>query len=143
MANKTLITYGAKVSQVGQMYYSPVAVVPPVTNIPLAPTYCFLARVDAWPNDNDPPAPTQDTKSIKNIFKNMFVVRHITVNDISPVIQRKDWESGAIYDYYDDSVDMFAVDSNGYLLKSFYVKNRYDQVFKCLWNNNEIGRAHV
>lgn len=136
MANKSLITNGAKVSQVEQMYYSPVAVVPPLTQVPLGTMYCFLSRVDPWPNDADPPIPTQDERSLKNVFKNMFVVRQITSNDISPVIERKDWESGAVYDYYNDTVEMFATDSNGYLLKNFYVKNRYDQVFKCLWNNN-------
>jgi hypothetical protein len=31
---------------------------------------------------------------------------------------------------------MFVEDSNGFVSKKFYIKNRYDQVFKCLWNNN-------
>jgi len=136
MANKLLIANGAKVTQVSQVYYSPVAVVPPFTDIPLGTMYCFLSRVDPWPNDLDPPVPTQDVKSLKNTFKNMFAVRRITSNDISPVIERNDWESGTVYDYYNDNVDMFETDSNGYLIKHFYIKNRYDQVFKCLWNVN-------
>jgi hypothetical protein len=136
MANKTLTTSGARVAQVEQLYYSPVAVVPPLTEIPLATLYCFLAKVDPWPDDNNPPAPTQDVKSLKTIFKNIFAARHITTNDISPVIKRINWTSGIMYDYYDDSVDMGELDSNGNLVKTFYVKNKYDQVFKCLWNNN-------
>ena len=143
MANQSLITNGAKVSQVEQVYYSPVAVTPPfiisnntVVNPPLGTLYAFLAKVDPWADDVNPPMPTQDVRSLKKLFKNMFAAKHITVNDISPVIERKDWSSGTVYDYYDDSVDMFATDNNGYLLKSFYIRNRYDQVFKCLWNNN-------
>jgi hypothetical protein len=136
MANKTLIANGAKVSQVEQLYYSPVSVVPPYTDIPLGTMYCFLARVDPWTNDEDPPMPTEDVRSLKQVFKNIFVAKHITSNDISPVIERIDWESGTTYDYYRDDVNMFETDENGYLLKHFYVKNRYDQVFKCLWNNN-------
>lgn len=136
MANKTLIANGAKVSQVEQLYYSPVAVVPPFTNIPLGTLYCFLSKVDPWENDVDPPVPLEDVKSIKQIFKNMFVAKHITSNDISPVLERIDWETGTIYDYYRDDVNMVEMDSNGYLVKKFYIKNRYDQVFKCLWNNN-------
>jgi hypothetical protein len=31
---------------------------------------------------------------------------------------------------------MFELDNNGYLVYNFYVRNKYDQVFKCLWNNN-------
>jgi len=136
MANKILIANGAKVSQVEQAYFSPVAVVPPFTEIPLSTMYCFLSKVETWTDPENPPTPTQDVKSIKQIFKNMFVAKKITSNDISPVIERIDWEVNTVYDYYKDDVDMFAVDSNGYLLKHFYVKNRYDQVFKCLWNNN-------
>ena len=136
MANKTLITNGAKISQVQQVYFSPVAVIPPVTNTPFASLYCFLARVDPWDDENNPPMPTEDVRYTKNVFKNIFAARHITATDISPVIQRIDWTSGTIYDVYDDTIDMMALDNNGMLLKMFYVKNKYDQVFKCLWNNN-------
>lgn len=135
MANKTLITNGAKISQVQQVYFSPVAVVPPFTNIPLSTLYCFLSKVQPWENDENPPVPSEDVKSLKNIFKNIFVAKHITSNDIAPVIQRINWESGNVYDYYRDDINMFETDENGYLLKEFYIKNRYDQVFKCLWNN--------
>lgn len=134
MANKLLITTAAKSVQVEQMYFSPVAVVPPFTQFPLTTVYCFLARVDPWTDDNNPPMPTEDMRSIKQYFKNIFAVRHVTSNDISPVIQRIDWQSGTVYDYYDDTVNMFEKDSNGFLLKHFYIKNRFDQVFKCLWN---------
>jgi hypothetical protein len=135
MANKSLITYGAKVGQVEQTYYAPVAVVPPA-NTSISQTYCFLAKAEPWPDENNPPIPTQDTKSLKLIFKNIFAVKHITSNDIAPVIKRYDWVSGTIYDRYIDSVDMFELDENGNPTKFYYVKNRYDQVFKCLWNNN-------
>ena len=80
--------------------------------------------------------PTQDQKAIKTIFKNIFFVKKINSNDIKPVIQRINWVSGDVYDYYQDDIDMFEVDNNGFLMKNFYIKNRYDQVFKCLWNNN-------
>lgn len=135
MANKSLITNGAKIGQVEQTYYAPVAVVPPA-NTSISQTYCFLAKAEPWPDDGNPPAPTQDVKSLKQIAKNIFAVKHITSNDISPVIKRYDWASGTVYDRYIDTVDMFALDENGNPTKFYYVKNRYDQVFKCLWNNN-------
>ena len=136
MANKSLITNGAKISQVEQVYYAPVAVVPPNLEIPLGTLYCFLAKVEPWGDDNNPEVPTQDVKALKQIFKNIFAVKHITSNDISPVIRRYDWKTGTIYDRYSDVINMFELDSNGNPTKFFYVKNRYDQVFKCLWNNN-------
>ena len=134
MATKNLLTYNAKVSSVEEAYFSPVAVVPPYYSVPLSTLYCFLSKVDPWPDDNDPPTPTQDQKYIKQVFKNIFVVKNITSNDISPVIKRVDWTTGVQYDYYRDDVDMFALDGSGNAVYNFYVRNQYDQVFKCLWN---------
>ena len=139
MANKNLLTYGATVSSVEQVYYSPVVVVPPLIDVPLGTTYAFLAKVDNWTNDNDPPHPTQDQRSIKKVFKNMFAVKLIHSSDISPVIERRDWTNGVVYDFYRDDVDMFEKNETGQQALNYYAKNRYDQVFKCLWNNNGTG----
>jgi hypothetical protein len=135
MATKNLLTNAAAVSSVEQVYFSPVSVIPPYYDVPLSSIYCFLAKVDPWTDENDPPAPTQDQRYLKRTFKNMFVAKQITSNNISPVIQRINWETGTIYDFYRDSVDMFRLNDDGTLYYNFYVKNSYDQVFKCLWNN--------
>jgi len=136
MANKNLLTYGAKITQVEQLYYAPVATLPAPLSTAISTMYCFLAHVTPWDDDNDPPTVYQDQKSIKNIYKTIFVAKQIYSNDISPVIERYDWISNRSYDYYRDDVDMFERDQYGFLLLKFYVKNRYDQVFLCLWNNN-------
>jgi hypothetical protein len=135
MANKTLLTNAAKLYSVQSWYYSPVSITPPYTTIPDS-TYMFVSHIDPWEIDSAPPTPTQDQKSLKTIMKKIFAVKKLTANDISPVLQRIDWESDTVYDYYDDNVDMTELDQNGYLVNNFYVKNKYDQVFKCLWNNN-------
>ena len=133
MTNQTLLTNGLKYSAVQQAYYSPVA---QVQGSKLTSMYCFLSRVDPWDDDNSPPIPTQDPKSLKLIMKSMFVAKHITANEISPVILRKDWTSTTIYDYYRDDIDINVLDQNSLPVYTYYVKNKYDQVFKCLWNNN-------
>ena len=131
-----LLTYAAKISQVELINASPVAVIPPAFTSPIATTYGFLSNVAGWTDNNNPPSPQEDQYSLKQTFNNMFVLKLITSNDISPVIRRIDWTSGVTYDYYQDNIDMFQLDSYGNYLYTFYVKNRYDQVFKCLWNNN-------
>jgi hypothetical protein len=136
MANKDLLTYNAKVTQVEQDYFAPVASVTG-TNTPVSTLYCFMSRVLPWSDDLNPPQPTQDQKSLKQVYKNIFAVKKINSSDISPVIQRIDWSSGEVYDYYQDDVNMFEVNASGTLIKRFYIRNRYDQVFKCLWNNND------
>jgi hypothetical protein len=98
--------------------------------------YCFLSRVVPWTTETNPPAPSQSQKYIKDLYNNMFIAKKITSNDMSPIVERIDWTSGEVYDYYRDDIDMFQRDPNGTITKRFYVKNKFDQVFKCLWNNN-------
>lgn len=135
MANQNLLTYNSKVSLVEQSYYSPVSSIIGSTEV-INTTYCFISRIVPWTAEVSPEVPSQSQKYLKNIFKNMIALKKIKSSDISPVIQRKNWTSGVIYDYYKDDIDILAKDSNGLNVYNFYVKNRYDQVFKCLWNNN-------
>jgi hypothetical protein len=134
-ANTGILTYNNGYNQTKYIYFAPTSTIA-TTQEPLATYYCFLSRVIPWTNEELPPAPLQDTKSINQVFKNMFVAKKITSNDISPVIERIDWLSGEVYSYYQDDVNMFELDINGTILRRFYVKNRFDQVFKCLWNAN-------
>jgi hypothetical protein len=134
-ANTGILTYNSGVFEVNKTYYTPTVSIP-ATGKKLGTLYCFLSKIDPWSNESVPPAPEQNQKYLKQVFKNMFVAKQITTNDMSPVIERIDWASGDLYDYYRDDVDMFTLELNGTIAKRFYVRNRYDQVFKCLWNNN-------
>ena len=87
MANKNILTYGAKVSNVELVTYTPVAVRAPFYDTPSATLYSFLAKVIPWDDDLNPPAPTQDQKSIKKTFKNIFAVKKITSNDLFKVFK--------------------------------------------------------
>lgn len=134
-ANVGILTYNSGVFHSTSTYYSP-SVVLPSTGEYLNSMYCFLSRVVPWSTETNPPAPDQSQKSIKDLYKNMFIAKKITSNDMSPVVERIDWTTGEVYDYYRDDIDMFQRDPNGTITKRFYVKNKFDQVFKCLWNNN-------
>ena len=136
MANKNIITNGSKISQIELLYYSPVSLLPNSTR-PLGTIYAFLSKVDPWADEDNPDTPTASVKDLKRVFKTMFVVKKVKTSDLSPVIRRYDWTSGTTYEFYQDNLDMTSQDENGNLVYKFYVKNKYDQVFKCLWNNNE------
>ena len=136
MANKNILTYGAKQVQVELEYYSPVAL---VQGAPVSTIYAFLGRVDPWPlvgGIEEPEFPQQSQQYLKQTFKDMFVAKKLYSSNFSPVIQRVDWVKNTVYYPYDDKVDMFGRDVNDNLIKPFYVRNRYDQVFKCLSNHN-------
>jgi hypothetical protein len=137
-SNLNVLTNNAKVNQIILDYYAPVS---KVQNSVFNTTYAFLGKEDPWPYDSDniteiPTQPMQDQKYLKNVFKNMFAVKQLNTSNIRPVIQRIDWTNNTNYFAYNDGVDLTVKDSNGLLINNFYVKNRYDQVFKCLANNN-------
>jgi hypothetical protein len=136
MANQNIITYGLPITTVDQMFYSPSAVLASSTT-PINTTYCFIGSVTPWADDNNPPIPTQDQKYLKSVLNNIIATKRITTNDLMRVIQRIDWNANTVYSYYRDDVDILQIDpEDGSLVNNFYIRNRYDQVFKCLWNNN-------
>lgn len=136
MAYKSILTDYYKVSQAQQDYYDPVALLPGANNEGITSLYAFLAKADPWDDDNNPPQPEQTQKYLKSIYPNIFVTKKIGSDTVKLVIERIDWTSGETYDYYRDDIDMTEKDSNGFLIQKFYIKNSYNQVFKCLWNNN-------
>lgn len=135
MANKNLLTHQSRAAALELAYFAPSAVVPPNIEVPLGTSYVVVGSVEPWVDDNNPPAPTQDQISTKKFMKNIIAAKLINSKDISPVAERIDWTEGTVYDYFDDYVDMFERDANGFLIRHFYVRNKYDQVFKCLWND--------
>ena len=147
MITKNLLTYNAKVAQVEQAFYAPVSIIAGHEK-PINTTYCFLSYILPY-SDNDVTVevPKQSQSYIKRTFKNIFVAKKIKLSDISPVIHRVDWRENIIYDAYLDDIDNFNKDQNGFNTYNFYVKNKFDQVFKCLSNNSHlvnnvpVGRA--
>jgi hypothetical protein len=93
-----------------------------------------LGGVKPWTVENSPPDFTYTDYNLKQLYKNMFVIKKISSNEIAPIVERIDWTSGVTYNYYNDKLDMFEEGSDVKLIRKFYVKNKYDQVFKCIWN---------
>lgn len=144
-ANTGVVTYGGLTHEV-QQYYDSVIVQLPGTGYTKTTKYCFLARVDSWddpntePNeDKNPPAPQLTQQNIKSTYKNMFVMKRVYPNDMCPLVDRIDWTENTVYDYYRDDVDLLARDQNKKLIRQYYIKNKFDQVFVCLWNNNDAA----
>jgi hypothetical protein len=148
-AYKGKVTSGGLTHQVSQYYYSTIVEVPG-ENRTQTTKYCFLARVDPWDNPNTPeneeltpPEPQLTEQYLKDVFKNMFVIKRVFPEDMRPMIRRFDWTAGEIYDYYQDNVDMLELDPETNQLEyNFYVKNSLDQVFKCLWNGATVSNPN-
>jgi hypothetical protein len=142
-ANTGVVTYGGLTHEV-QQYYDSVTVQLPGTGRTKTTKYAFLARVDPWDDPNTPedeektpPTPPLTPNNIKQVFKNMFVIKRVYPNDMSPMIDRIDWTVNDVYAYYRDDMDILERGTDKKYKHKFYVRNRFDQVFKCLWNNND------
>jgi hypothetical protein len=96
--------------------------------------YCFLSIIEPWPVANTPQDIIYTDSYVKSTHKNIFAMKKITPFDISAVIERIDWTTNTTYNRYNETIDMLASDVSGKLVNKFYVRNSYDQIFKCIWN---------
>lgn len=105
--------------------------------------YLFLSALKNWDNEFQPPIPENNQKYFKQVKKHIFAIKKIATPDVSPVIERIDWKSNSFYDTYSDEENLFSKDVNGKLIKKFYVRNCFDQVFKCLWNGQTTSNSYI
>jgi hypothetical protein len=100
--------------------------------------YCFIAKIDPWDDENVPPTPTDNDFYIKSVYKNIIAAKKINSNDVAAVIERVDWTSGTTYSQYTSTANLNDLDEGGLLLNDFFVRNSYDQIFKCLSNGKTL-----
>lgn len=125
--NKYSIIYnGGKLYEVLKYYY---------TESYSSKLYGFIGRSDEWTSDEGIDVPTGAGLEQKQLRKNLIFAKKINPDDISPIIPRRDWTSGTVYDYYSNDENLYQYDDDGMLLSNFYIRNSRDQVFKCVWNN--------
>jgi len=132
--NGLLTTYGSTVEVELTYFFTTTAA--GFTPNAQSTSYVFIGKPDQWPDDDNPPVPTQDQAYVKQTYKHMFGAKLITSSNLSPVVPRFDWTTGTVYKPYTDYNNMFTFDSNGIINQKFYVRNNFDQIFKCLSNNN-------
>lgn len=97
----------------------------------------FIGLPQAWSpyDDATVPIPTEEPTTIKEVFKNMIALKQVQYTTVAPVVPRFDWSTGTVYSQYSQYENPFEFDANGIQINPFYVRNSYDQVFKCLDNN--------
>lgn len=100
--------------------------------------YTFISLTDSSDTSN---TVIKNTKELKNAYANIIAMKKNSINDISLVVERIDWAANTFYEKYDQETNMGAKNAQGKLIRKFYVKNKYDQVFKCLWNNTTLANS--
>lgn len=85
--------------------------------------FAGIGRSQDWNDSDIAPTPINSVREQRNLRLDMQSVKNIT--DISFVIPRENWVSGAIYSAYNDN-------TSGYPTNAYYVMNNNQQVYVCL-----------
>lgn len=133
--NKNSIIY---TTEIEKFYFSPIVTLGYGihTTDDFLNLYVFLGKSNNFGESPSPPEINLSSTEIKSVLKNIIALKKANLNDISPIIERVDWKANSFYYYYDSSLNLGIKGTDDKLIKPFYVRNRYDQVFKCLWNNS-------
>jgi hypothetical protein len=93
--------------------------------------YVFVGKYDEWEDEETPPLPDLSIqKSDFDVRSNILFGKKLSSNDTAKLIRNIVWTSNTVYDMYDHR------DPNLFD-KDFYVTNSSDNIYKCLFNNNE------
>ena len=131
--NNNIVCY---CTELEKFYYSPVVLLDDnLHNGDYLNLYAFIGKAPGTVDELSIPTLSTTTTYIKNVFKHIIFMKKINLSDISAVAERIDWTANTYYDIYSQDENLSQRDSDGKLIKKFYVKNKYDQIFKCLWNS--------
>lgn len=138
--NVGLLTTGFKTHDIEKFYFSPISQLSNTEDL-ITNLYCFIGYRN--PNTaNSLQTPIESNSYLKGVYKTMFAAKRVTNNELSPIIEKIKWKANTFYDIYTDKENIFKKDINGKLIKKFYVVNKFDQVFKCLWNGKSKANTH-
>lgn len=90
--------------------------------------YLYIGKDDDWePDALTPDAPDFSTKGEREIFDDILGLKRIQSSNVTQAIKRFDWESGTIYDPYDDEEEDIVNRTN-----KLYVLTDEGNVYKCI-----------
>ena len=85
--------------------------------------FAGVGRSEDWNDSDVAPTPSNTLREDRNLRLGLQSVKNIT--DVSFVIPRENWSSGAVYSAYNDN-------QSGYPTNAYYVMNNNQQVYICL-----------
>ena len=99
--------------------------------------FLFIGKVNAWGDENDPPAPTDSIANTSfDYWRSMISSKKVTSADVSHIIPRINWESNTTYTAHSQK-------NNEQSANNFYVVTDQLNVYKCLQNNVANGASTI
>ena len=95
--------------------------------------FLMFGRCEPWDNESSPDQANSSTSTIYSVWKRIIGGKRITGNDVRHAIPRQNWNSGTIYNAYDDLTST-TDDANN---KCYVVTDDFN-VYKCLANANGV-----
>lgn len=90
--------------------------------------YAFVSRSQPWQDDENPPTQVISQKEQHQTWDDMMLLRRVRFNDIVPGVRRIPWESGTVYQEFNDSIDLQD--------KNFFIFTEPEHnVYLCIDNN--------
>ena len=106
--------------------------------------YVFVGHPLPWENDNRPPIPDKTWREYYNTFDQMLSLKRVREIDCFPMINRRTWAQGVIYDIYRHDYTVTNVAHSGATKlydAHYYVINQYNDIYVCL--NNFFDRPSI
>ncbi len=103
--------------------------------------YNFVfSRTNAWSDESTPEVAYDSQKYLNQFRNNMLFAQKVNPSDVCVLIRRIDWESGTVYDSYDDNYSTTNPAANGATTladSNFYVyAPTTNRVYKCIDNDS-------
>jgi len=94
--------------------------------------YVTLGRPVSWPDEGNPPTPTDTVQNTFDPWRDMIGMKRIQDSDKSFVITRRNWTNNTVYTQYTDT-------NTSLPTASFYVMTSNSNVYKCIDNNRNAA----
>ena len=93
--------------------------------------YMFIGRSTPWPNDEEPPVPTNNLEEYYEVHDEMLSLKRVMESDVHFMIPHVKWISGTTFDMYRHDYSEKRRAHSG-------ANNLYDAIFYCLSSNNHV-----
>jgi len=101
-----------------------------------------IGRTTAWEDDTSPELPIDSDKYISTYRRSMMFTQLVSSADVCLLSKRIDWNTGTVYDEYDDnytSSNQSYSGASSLADSNFYVMTDEYKVYKCISNNSNAA----
>tara|TARA_B100001559_G_scaffold321101_1_gene336305 strand:- start:2629 stop:4215 length:1587 start_codon:yes stop_codon:yes gene_type:complete len=104
-----------------------------------------VGRTEAWTDETSPELPIDNDSYVSNFRRSMMFTQRIDSADVCLLAKRTNWQTGTVYDEYDDaytSTNQSYSGASNLADANFFIMTDEFKVYKCI-SNNKNGTSTV